>query len=115
MYALNKLSELLKKMLLTERACEDAQTDQALWKTEFECPICFEVTEPDVRKDLHRGLLQEMKPPIRIWQCVDGHAICEGCREKLESKGCPSCCRSIDGRNIALEKMARSLYGEYID
>jgi len=98
MYALNKLTELLKKML-TNEACEDPHSDQALWKTEFECPICFE----------------EMRPPTRIWQCVDGHAICEGCRGKLESKGCPSCCRSIDGRNIALEKMAISLYGEYIE
>ena len=43
MYALNKLCKLLKKMLLTERACDDANNDQALWKTEFECPICFEV------------------------------------------------------------------------
>merc|ERR1712107_94234 len=70
----------------------------AMWKTEFECPICFE----------------EMKPPMRIWQCVDGHAICAGCREKLESKGCPPCSRSIDGRNFTLEKMARSLFGEDI-
>ena len=23
---------------------------------------------------------KEMKPPMRIWQCVDGHAICAGCR-----------------------------------
>ena len=26
-------------------------------------------------------LLKEMKPPMRIWQCVDGHAICAGCRQ----------------------------------
>ena len=45
MYALNKLCELLKKMLLTERACENSQNGQALWKTEFECPICFEVIQ----------------------------------------------------------------------
>ena len=97
-----------------------------------------------------------MKPPMRIWQCVDGHPVCEGyyifffyfnslimkhcpsvvcilsnyffpflsiypssyisgylslflsieiflgCRKKLDSKGCPSCNRSVEGRNIAL-------------
>lgn len=67
---------------------------------------------------------------MRIWQCVDGHPVCERCRAKLDSKGCPSCNRSVEGRNIALgginslhwinlvlkhfplEKMARSLYGD---
>ena len=43
-----------------------------------------------------------MKPPMRIWQCVDGHPVCEMCRVKLDSKGCPSCNRAVDGRNIAL-------------
>ena len=28
---------------------------------------------------------------MRIWQCVDGHPVCEKCRVKLDSKGCPSC------------------------
>ena len=99
MYALNKLSELLKKMLLNDKSSTEPcstswQPDLALWKSEFECPICFE----------------EMRPPTRIWQCVDGHAICEVCRSRLDL--CPSCTRAIEGRNIALEKMARSLYGE---
>ena len=39
---------------------------------------------------------------MRIWQCVDGHPVCEKCRVKLDSKGCPSCNRSVEGRNIAL-------------
>ena len=117
-------------------------------------------------KDQIWFMFKEMKPPMRIWQCVDGHAICAGCRlglairvritmtiadwqlqwqwpaqyslrDKLESKGCPSCsrsvlvcgfhlifdflasinfftARSIDGRNFTLEKMARSLFGEDI-
>jgi len=99
MYGLTQLLELLGKMLTSDRSStEDASACAAIWKTEFECPICFE----------------EMKPPMRIWQCVDGHAICAGCRDKLESKGCPSCSRSIDGRNFTLEKMARSLFGEDI-
>ena len=101
MYALNKLSELLKKMLLNDKSAPEPICQSASdFQREFECPICFE----------------EMRPPTRIWQCVDGHAICEGCRSKLDTKldtkGCPSCSRAIEGRNIALEKMARSLYGE---
>jgi len=100
MYSLNKMNELLKKMLINEKSSENenqpCEIDVAFWKSEFECPICFE----------------EMKPPMRIWQCVDGHPVCEGCRKKLDSKGCPSCNRSVEGRNIALEKMARSLYGD---
>jgi len=101
-YSLNKMNELLKKMLLNEKhdgeqEQQSYEIDAAFLKTEFECPICFE----------------EMKPPMRIWQCVDGHPVCEGCRNKLESKGCPSCNRCVEGRNIALEKMARSLYGDH--
>lgn len=29
--------------------------------SEFECPVCFE----------------EMRPPTRIFQCVQGHVVCE--------------------------------------
>ena len=65
MYALNKLSELLKKMLLNDKSAPEPQSfsqSTSDFQREFECPICFE----------------EMRPPTRIWQCVDGHAICEG-------------------------------------
>ena len=49
MYSLNKMNELLKKMLLNEheKSCDVDQPqyeiDVAFWKSEFECPICFEV------------------------------------------------------------------------
>ena len=23
---------------------------------------------------------------MRIWQCVDGHPVCEGCRDKLDTR-----------------------------
>ncbi|XP_023339855.1 uncharacterized protein LOC111710065 [Eurytemora carolleeae] len=94
-YALNKMLELLQKMCSSERSLDEKAYEKSVWKSEFECPICFE----------------EMSPPTRIWQCVDGHAICETCREKLATRFCPSCCRPIEGRNMALERMARSLYG----
>ena len=33
----------------------------------------------------------------------------KGCKIKLESKGCPSCNRSVEGRNIALGKILKNL------
>ena len=59
MFSLNKMNELLKKMLISEKCAEnetehdhdhDPQTsyeiDAAFLKAEFECPICFEVSCP---------------------------------------------------------------------
>ena len=47
MYSLNKMNELLKKMLINEKSSENenqpCEIDVAFWKSEFECPICFEV------------------------------------------------------------------------
>merc|ERR1711915_85674 len=62
--------------------------------SELECPVC----------------LEEMRPPVRIWQCVSGHAVCEECRKSPLVKDCPSCRQKIVGRNIPAEKLARSLF-----
>lgn len=62
--------------------------------SELECPVC----------------LEEMRPPVRIWQCVSGHAVCEGCRKSPLVKDCPTCRQKIVGRNILAEKLAKSLY-----
>jgi len=66
---------------------------------ELECPICYEV----------------MAPPSRIWQCKMGHVICETCKEKVwhenSSLPCPTCKTApFIGRNLALERVARSLF-----
>ena len=49
MYSLNKMNELLKKMLINEKSSENdnqpCEIDVAFWKSEFECPICFEVVQ----------------------------------------------------------------------
>ena len=64
--------------------------------SDLECPVC----------------LEEMVPPRRIWQCSDGHAICEDCRKRPEVKNCPTCRQTIVGRNTLAEKLAKSIYGE---
>ena len=63
--------------------------------TELECPIC----------------LEEMRPPMRIWQCVSGHAVCDICRRNPRVKECPTCRQQIVGRNVLAEKLAMSLFG----
>jgi len=67
---------------------------------ELECPICMEV----------------MAPPSRIWQCKMGHVICEACKERVRKESgsnlnCPTCKTApFIGRNLALERVARSLF-----
>jgi hypothetical protein len=70
-------------------------------RKELECPICMEV----------------MMPPARIWQCKVGHVICEPCKERVRTQQlsavvlCPTCKTSpFIGRNLALERISRSLF-----
>lgn len=70
-------------------------------RKELECPICMEV----------------MMPPARIWQCKVGHVICEPCKDRVRhqtlSTGsvCPTCKTApFIGRNLALERISRSLF-----
>ena len=36
---------------------------------------------------------------MRIWQCVDGHPVCEGCRDKLDTR----CSLVMSGHTYPLE------------
>jgi len=70
-------------------------------RKELECPICMEI----------------MAPPSRIWQCKVGHVICEECKERVKrqtasnSSICSICKTApIIGRNLALERVSRSLF-----
>jgi len=73
-------------------------------RKELECPICMEV----------------MAPPSRIWQCKVGHVICEPCKERVRQQTggaatglsiCPTCKTApFIGRNLALERISRSLF-----
>ena len=82
---------LLNERHESENESQGYEIDAAFLKTEFECPICFEVGL--IKKDCEKYKLvsfslkftfKEMKPPMRIWQCVDGHPVCEG-KEKLRN------------------------------
>ena len=72
----------------------DTSTDYVICQ-ELECPVC----------------LTEMLPPVRIWQCSSGHAVCHTCKRNPNiNKKCPTCRQAIIGRATVLEKMASSLF-----
>ena len=65
----------------------------------LECPVC----------------LDEMRPPVKIFQCSNGHAICEHCKDNPNVKLCPTCrvvfTRDNVTRNILAESMAEAATG----
>jgi len=81
--------------IILASSTEDAERVETT-KSELECPVCME----------------EMKPPRRIWQCSDGHPVCEFCRKKPAITCCPTCRKYIVGRSTIAEKLARSLFGQ---
>ena len=54
------------------------------YKITSECPIC----------------LQSLKPPVRIYQCMEGHYFCELCKQNPHMKTCPYC-RVVLAENCA--------------
>ena len=52
-----------------------------------ECPVCF----------------NEMAPPVKIFQCSNGHHICETCKDQLEPSICPKCRKRLIGRATDME------------
>ena len=48
-----------------------------------------------------------------MWQCPEGHIICESCVDRPELRVCPQCRISLTGqlsRNRALEDLARKAF-----
>ena len=116
-YMLGKISdinEIINRHTIEIRAIESRNTDYERQKREYdfyekcfqegnysviikdldkECPICFE----------------EMLPPKKIFQCSQGHLLCEICFKKVceSTKVCPFCKRDVVTtpiRNRALEE-----------
>ena len=52
--------------------------DRSSFDKEFECSVC----------------LEEMRPPTKIFQCRNGHVMCEACKNHTEVSTCPTC-RSV--------------------
>jgi len=60
----------------------------------LECPICTDI----------------IKPPLQIWQCPEGHTICETCSNRPELEVCPQCRMNLQGRMSrcrVLEELSR--------
>jgi len=65
-------------------------------RNELECPVCF----------------AEMKPPVHIWQCAQGHPVCQPCKNRPEVRHCPTCRQRIVGRATLVEKIAAQVFTE---
>ena len=59
-----------------------------------ECPVC----------------LEEMQPPLQIFNCKNGHLICSICRPRIAI--CPYCRMDYTGRATAMEQMIRQIVGQ---
>ena len=57
-----------------------------------ECPVCFE----------------DMKPPIKIYNCTNGHLICADCKDRVTV--CTNCREPYMGRATAVEQMLRQMF-----
>ena len=53
---------------------------------------------------------EELGPPATIYQCREGHSLCGECRGRKEMTVCPQCLTDFTGRNIALERLAATLF-----
>merc|ERR1711915_480705 len=105
-----KRERLVKKN--RERRLKKEKEAQAL---EAEKRAAEEKEDEDLRKGLIQLLqcplcLVELSPPGKIYQCVDGHLLCSQCRFKDKVQDCPSCQGRLAGRNLAMERIAVSVF-----
>eukprot|EP00092_Neocalanus_flemingeri_P004029 GFUD01004336.1.p1 GENE.GFUD01004336.1~~GFUD01004336.1.p1 ORF type:complete len:247 (+),score=77.79 GFUD01004336.1:231-971(+) len=78
--------------------CEEKITEEVPKKQSLSCMILPEL------QCLHCH--QEMAPPTNIYQCEDGHNICQDCNMGQDVQNCPLCNGKFVGRNMALETVA---------
>ena len=77
-----------------KRCFEEGKYDNVIKEVNKECPICYE----------------KMGPPVKIFQCSEGHLLCEKCLTKIRdsTKVCPYCNQDVISnpiRNRALEEI----------
>ena len=63
----------------------------------IECPVCME----------------QMGPPKKIFQCSNGHAFCEQCKDNPAMTSCPICRLMFHGSNISRNILAETLAKEF--
>jgi len=68
-------------------------------RDEFVCPVCF----------------SDMKPPTQIFQCIQGHPICQQCKSRSEITRCPTCREKLVGRAIHIEKIAGKVFMDNVN
>ena len=91
------LDETKSKLCLMETKLEELQITNNYSDIKMKkppCPVCFE----------------EMSYNTKIAQCINGHHICWGCKEKLEKSECPSCGLPVGGRAFGMETYLRSIF-----
>ena len=91
------------EILFAESELEDFERSYkpiSSMKKNFDCPVCYEFME--FRK---------------IFQCPNGHLICENCQDRPEVRKCPVCrvylgpYRENLSRNFAMEKLVEVYLG----
>ena len=55
--------------------------------------------------------LDEMRPPVQIFNCNRGHALCKECLDKMQPQRCGQCQSTSFGRATSLEQFIRSILG----
>ena len=80
-----------------KKCLKEGRYDEIIKELNKECPICF----------------QEMHPLTKIFQCSQGHLLCENCFQKVieSTKTCPFCKRDVASnpiRNRALEEAIKN-------
>jgi len=83
----------LKKWVEDQKKGDEGRKQQALL-TYFQCPLCD-------------GTLL---PPQLIFQCEDGHVICQTCQNQEDVKVCHECGLPFAGRNSGMENIAAILF-----
>jgi len=91
---MNELDSVISALFeeLDEMKMKNQELEEVL-----KCPVC----------------LDTCRPPLQIYQCHEGHIVCESCFSKPELVTCPQCRMSLDGnvsRSRVLEEMAMRLF-----
>ncbi|XP_057307309.1 ankyrin repeat and EF-hand domain-containing protein 1-like [Hydractinia symbiolongicarpus] len=91
--------ELRKELAMYLEETDVSKTCTNTSRTLSECPIC----------------LVDYTPQSKVFQCPEGHLMCEKCKNMQSMKLCPQCLYPISNlhiRNRALEEMIRQSLGK---
>ena len=102
---LEKIVEELEQYSVLEKEVSDLRWKVLTVKSKIHCSN--PKFPPDVSKN--NSLIDDtdcpicccsLKPPIKIYQCSEGHYFCEKCKRNYAMKNCPSCRENLLGKDI---------------